>query len=278
MPLTAKGQKILASMEEKYGAKKGEQVFYASANKGTITGVHHGDAVLADAAKLDAVVAACHRYDSKKDADASYRGYAKAKGEKNGKPITKELKTKAFKTRDEAYQAGEELADRLEMEGFDQISLNVKKDSTSKLDAMVAACDEYVRTDAEKKGGKTNPEVKGSDDTLKDKFLLKWQDQVQPSKVPSTLAEYLKTFDGLNMLRGRADYLRIFETDPKITAMLIRIRDKADRDRNAYGDKYWPRFMNKANRKKEEDYEDISNEKRKRNERNNEAYARFKKK
>jgi hypothetical protein len=40
MPLTPKGEKILENMEQEYGEKKGEQVFYASANKGTITGVH----------------------------------------------------------------------------------------------------------------------------------------------------------------------------------------------------------------------------------------------
>lgn len=39
MPLTAKGEKIKAAMTKQYGAKKGEQVFYASRNKGTITGV-----------------------------------------------------------------------------------------------------------------------------------------------------------------------------------------------------------------------------------------------
>lgn len=39
-PLTAKGEKIMKSMKEKYGEKKGKSVFYASANKGTITGVH----------------------------------------------------------------------------------------------------------------------------------------------------------------------------------------------------------------------------------------------
>ena len=39
MPLTDKGQKILGSMKEQYGSKKGESVFYASANKGTITGI-----------------------------------------------------------------------------------------------------------------------------------------------------------------------------------------------------------------------------------------------
>ena len=39
MPLTEKGKKIKASMKEQYGAKKGEQVFHASKQKSTITGV-----------------------------------------------------------------------------------------------------------------------------------------------------------------------------------------------------------------------------------------------
>ena len=39
MPLTEKGKKIKRAMVKKYGKKKGEQVFYASENKGTITGV-----------------------------------------------------------------------------------------------------------------------------------------------------------------------------------------------------------------------------------------------
>jgi len=39
MPLTAKGQKILAAMQEQYGEEKGKQVFYAAKNAGTITGV-----------------------------------------------------------------------------------------------------------------------------------------------------------------------------------------------------------------------------------------------
>ena len=38
MPLTAKGEKIRRAMHEQYGAKKGESVFYASINKGTIKG------------------------------------------------------------------------------------------------------------------------------------------------------------------------------------------------------------------------------------------------
>jgi hypothetical protein len=39
MPLTKKGEKVKAAMKKQYGAKKGEQVFYASENKGTIKGV-----------------------------------------------------------------------------------------------------------------------------------------------------------------------------------------------------------------------------------------------
>lgn len=42
MPLTAKGKKIKKAMVETYGKKKGEQVFYASENKGTIKGVAKG--------------------------------------------------------------------------------------------------------------------------------------------------------------------------------------------------------------------------------------------
>jgi len=39
MPLTPKGEKIKSAMQEQYGEKKGESVFYASKNKGTISGV-----------------------------------------------------------------------------------------------------------------------------------------------------------------------------------------------------------------------------------------------
>ena len=40
MPETPKGKKIKAAMRKQYGKKKGTQVFYASANRGTIKGVH----------------------------------------------------------------------------------------------------------------------------------------------------------------------------------------------------------------------------------------------
>ena len=40
MPLTEKGKKIKLAMEKEYGKDRGEQVFYASHNKGTIKGTH----------------------------------------------------------------------------------------------------------------------------------------------------------------------------------------------------------------------------------------------
>jgi hypothetical protein len=40
MPLTQKGKKIMKNMKKEYGPKKAKNVFYASANKGTIKGVH----------------------------------------------------------------------------------------------------------------------------------------------------------------------------------------------------------------------------------------------
>jgi len=39
MPLNKKGKKIMKSMKEQYGKKRGEAVFYASKNKGKIKGV-----------------------------------------------------------------------------------------------------------------------------------------------------------------------------------------------------------------------------------------------
>jgi hypothetical protein len=39
MPLNKKGRKIMGSMKEQYGKNRGEQVFYASKNKGVIKGV-----------------------------------------------------------------------------------------------------------------------------------------------------------------------------------------------------------------------------------------------
>lgn len=51
MPLTAKGKKVLQSMQGQYGAKKGEQVFYASKNAGKIKGVDRSSTADAQARK-----------------------------------------------------------------------------------------------------------------------------------------------------------------------------------------------------------------------------------
>ena len=40
MPLTKKGAKIKRAMTKTYGKGKGTRVFYASMNKGIISGVH----------------------------------------------------------------------------------------------------------------------------------------------------------------------------------------------------------------------------------------------
>ena len=39
MPLTKKGKKIMKSMKKSYGKKRGEQIFYATKNKGKNKGV-----------------------------------------------------------------------------------------------------------------------------------------------------------------------------------------------------------------------------------------------
>ena len=39
MPLTKKGKKVKAAMMKEYGGKKGEQVFYATENKGKVKGL-----------------------------------------------------------------------------------------------------------------------------------------------------------------------------------------------------------------------------------------------
>ncbi|MFH2050586.1 MAG: hypothetical protein ABIJ12_14215, partial [bacterium] len=42
MPLNKKGVKIKKEMEKTYGKKKGQEIFYASENKGNIKGITKG--------------------------------------------------------------------------------------------------------------------------------------------------------------------------------------------------------------------------------------------
>lgn len=39
MPLTPKGKKVKQAMQKQYGKDRGERVFYAAENKGTLRGV-----------------------------------------------------------------------------------------------------------------------------------------------------------------------------------------------------------------------------------------------
>jgi hypothetical protein len=45
MPLTEKGHKIKSAMIKQYGHKRGTSIFFASQNKGTITGTHKRNAI-----------------------------------------------------------------------------------------------------------------------------------------------------------------------------------------------------------------------------------------
>ncbi len=49
MPMTRKGKKIMSAMMDEYGSQKGAQVFYASVNKGKLTGVEKGQSKPHDA-------------------------------------------------------------------------------------------------------------------------------------------------------------------------------------------------------------------------------------
>lgn len=55
MPLTKKGKKVMAALKGEYGSKKGESVFYAMKNKGTLPGVDKGFYGHMDTKKIDRV-------------------------------------------------------------------------------------------------------------------------------------------------------------------------------------------------------------------------------
>jgi hypothetical protein len=55
MPKTEKGEKIYNAMKREYGSEKGKKVFYASRNKGTITGVDACSSFMDACSKGDAI-------------------------------------------------------------------------------------------------------------------------------------------------------------------------------------------------------------------------------
>lgn len=85
MPLTGKGEKIKGAMEEKYGSEKGERVFYASKNKGTITGVDDARIPLEEGKSKEAVSRNVNRLVGKGHNPEAAQGIAerKARGSKS---------------------------------------------------------------------------------------------------------------------------------------------------------------------------------------------------
>jgi hypothetical protein len=83
MPLNAKGEKILASMEKQYGKKKGKTVFYAMENSGKLKGVkkaYSGDFMSASTSSS--------MYDSGKAAADSFQASYSGSDNGNNQPTT----------------------------------------------------------------------------------------------------------------------------------------------------------------------------------------------
>lgn len=90
MPLTEKGQKIKGAMEKQYGEKKGEKVFYASKNKGTITGVddvQHMGFTKEGATPVEKLVSECDALERRLDA---FERQSHQRKPKDVKPRTKD--------------------------------------------------------------------------------------------------------------------------------------------------------------------------------------------
>jgi hypothetical protein len=91
MPLTAKGEKIMAAMKEQYGEKKGEEVFYASKNAGEITGVdddaQHMGFSKETATPVDKLISQCDALAKRLDA---FEKWSHQRKPKDVKPRTKD--------------------------------------------------------------------------------------------------------------------------------------------------------------------------------------------
>jgi hypothetical protein len=92
MPLTSKGKKIMRSMKDQYGSKKGENVFYASRNKGTIKGVEEGAQMnwqdkLYESLVTEISVETAKKVRDKRRAQADELGKARIKMAKTGRVL-----------------------------------------------------------------------------------------------------------------------------------------------------------------------------------------------
>lgn len=81
MPLTEKGEKIKGAMTSQYGKEKGEEVFYASKNKGKISGVdddaQHMGFTKGEATPVEKLAQACDSLLSRMDAFEKRRAMKK---------------------------------------------------------------------------------------------------------------------------------------------------------------------------------------------------------
>lgn len=152
MPLTAKGNEILAAMKKEYGDKKGEEVFYASKNAGKITGVDSDE-------RADA---GYEIWEDPELKDEKYRFFVVNKGTKL--PAI----TKSFASREEAERKKKELESRGDGlppdSDVNPINLGIDCDAVqTKLDSMAEqinslgsrAAGILKRMDAEKYGEKS---------------------------------------------------------------------------------------------------------------------------
>jgi hypothetical protein len=163
MPLTAKGQKILENMEQEYGQKKGEEVFYASRNKGNISGVDSASEL--DANRDDAATA--YKVGSKvwsggDEVTIVSEPYTLHGGEwqdgksKSGKTVT--IPTPAYKQKriEQSKREHESM-----QEGFKRL-----KGNAALLDGLTAACDAY--DDAQKNEKELRARIKNLQKQLRE--------------------------------------------------------------------------------------------------------------
>lgn len=124
MPLTNKGEAVMANMKKEYGPEKGERVFYASRNAGTITGVdsaERDDAVATNreqAARVRREIAAAERQMKENPAQS---------------PKWRTAQEEARRLRDELYVFEKNIS-----KGFDAADGHGTFDASSVMDGIVA--------------------------------------------------------------------------------------------------------------------------------------------
>lgn len=113
MPLTKKGSEILRSMQEQYGENKGKEVFYASANKGTISGVHDAPARDLSPGKWSVLKRLWNEWLSEEEAEPEHEEPGEDADALSAQGAIKAAKTLKAKGLDESEEAKERHQGRL---------------------------------------------------------------------------------------------------------------------------------------------------------------------